>query len=794
MNILRRFFLSNKTHSGDTSVSIPSGQLILVRSPASPKSENECLYEDVILSIRETSSPFNYQLVVGKNHSSEQDIISDGGDTNEDEELFETDETVLKSFLIDTQLKFILFEDVEGEILGWKDLEGDLGDMYEYRINPTVPQDTIDHFLFAIYRCEYERKYKRSSADIHAAALKEFVVEQKDLQLEGDHILSSISTASSTLDLRGNLQGADEEDEADEEEDEEEDEDEFQDATEDVAAERQVKGEFIGSVPCDLFIYDAKKQSFKVKQNDSNVTIEDLGHWNYLMEIKKKKHDENPKSQGFSVVSHIIEQLDPAFRFEQLSFIFNYFTENAGYTFLVRFANRGDYDSFQKMFAKALWQHINEKEWRLIKETEQDYLVDTFKNTSVSDEDMPDAEYGEEEDDVEMTDSTVNMKNNESDSSNEEKTRYENTTEYNNALKIGLKDDKAFISRGNKLGIFRTDDDDRKLTFSAAIEGISSSKEKNRRINPDRMMLQKGDTTMIIQDETNPNTIYKMDLNRGKVVEDWTMTKDSVDLPVVNFTSNDKYAEMGDDETFLGLSKQSLFRVDPRTKNKIVDSDFKQYKTKTNFSQIATTDSGYIAASTKAGEIKLYDRLGKNAKTSLPGLGDDFIGLTTSSDGRFILATCKTYLLLIDVKIKKGKYRYKIGFERSFGKDDKPLPKKLSLKPEHLAYLRQVCGNKMSFTKANFNSTIQYKTNTPSSIITSIGPFAITWSLRKVLKNDPEPYTIRRYNDTVMMGDFTVHNAHRMIFTLPDDVTLASSKSFKKPSTEFGGIVKEYEG
>ena len=63
-----------------------------------------------------------------------------------------------------------------------------------------------------------------------------------------------------------------------------------------------------------------------------------------------------------------------------------------------------------------------------------------------------------------------------------------------------------------------------------------------------------------------------------------------------------------------------------------------------------------------------------------------------------------------------------------------------------------------------------------------------------MLKNDPEPYTIRRYNDTVMMGDFTVHNAHRMIFTLPDDVTLASSKSFKKPSTEFGGIVKEYEG
>ncbi|VUG17435.1 VID27 [Brettanomyces bruxellensis] len=792
MNILRRFFLSNKTHSGDTSVSIPSGQLILVRSPASPKSENECLYEDVILSIRETSSPFNYQLVVGKNHTSEQDLISDGDDeNNEEDELFESDTTVLKSFLIDAQLKFILFEDTESEILGWKDLEGDAGDMYEYRINPTVPQDTVDHFLFAIYRCEYERKYKRSSADIHAASLKEFVVEQKDLQLEGDHILSSISTASSTLDLHSNLQGVDDEDEADEED--EGDEDEFQDAIEEVATEEQVKGELIGSVLCDLFVYDAKKQSFKTKQKGMEASIEDIGHWNYLMQIKKKQSEEDTKSKDFSIVSYVIEQLDPTFRFEQFSFIFNYFTEKAGYTFLMRFANRDEYDKFQKMFAKALWQHNNEREWRLIKETEQDYLVDTFRDVSLSDEDMPDA-VSDDDDDVEMTDSTVNMKDNESDSEDEQKTRYKNSAEHNKGLKIGLKDDRAFISRGNKLGIFRTDNDDRKLTFSTAIESISSSRQKNKKINLDRMMLQKGDTTMIIQDTADPNTIYKMDLNRGKVVEDWTMTKDSVGIPVVNFAPNDKYAEMGDEETFLGLSKQSLFRVDPRTKNKIVDSDFKQYKSKTNFSQIATTDNGYIAASTKGGEIKLYDKLGRNAKTSLPGLGDDFIGLTTSSDGRFILATCKTYLLLIDVKIKKGKYRYKMGFERSFGKDDKPLPKKLTLKPEHLAYLRQVCGNNMSFTKANFNSTLQYKTNTPSSIITSIGPFAVTWSMRKVLKNDPEPYTIRRYNDTVMMGDFTVHNAHRMIFTLPDDVTLASSKSFKKPSTEFGGVVKEYQG
>lgn len=59
MNIVKRFLMKNTGYSTDEPIMIPSGQLYLVRSPSSPKSENECLYNDAILTIRQTHKPFD---------------------------------------------------------------------------------------------------------------------------------------------------------------------------------------------------------------------------------------------------------------------------------------------------------------------------------------------------------------------------------------------------------------------------------------------------------------------------------------------------------------------------------------------------------------------------------------------------------------------------------------------------------------------------------------------------------------------------------------------------------------
>ena len=57
-----------------------------------------------------------------------------------------------------------------------------------------------------------------------------------------------------------------------------------------------------------------------------------------------------------------------------------------------------------------------------------------------------------------------------------------------------------------------------------------------------------------------------------------------------------KYAQMTGEQTFIGLTDNIPYRVDPRLSgNKLVDSKLKQYTSKSAFSNAATTEQGYIA-------------------------------------------------------------------------------------------------------------------------------------------------------------------------------------------------------
>lgn len=111
---------------------------------------------------------------------------------------------------------------------------------------------------------------------------------------------------------------------------------------------------------------------------------------------------------------------------------------------------------------------------------------------------------------------------------------------------------------------------------------------------------------------------------------------------------------------------------------------------------MATTASGKLAVASEKGDIRLFDTIGKNAKTALPPLGDPIMGIDVTANGRYIVATTETYLLLIDTLIGEGKYQGQLGFDRSFPAAAKPQPKRLQLKPQHVAYM----GNKISFTPA----------------------------------------------------------------------------------------------
>jgi len=51
--------------------------------------------------------------------------------------------------------------------------------------------------------------------------------------------------------------------------------------------------------------------------------------------------------------------------------------------------------------------------------------------------------------------------------------------------------------------------------------------------------------------------------------------------------------------------------------NKLVESQFKQYATKNDFSAATTTESGKVAVASNKGDIRLFDSIGKNAKVSM---------------------------------------------------------------------------------------------------------------------------------------------------------------------------------
>lgn len=243
-----------------------------------------------------------------------------------------------------------------------------------------------------------------------------------------------------------------------------------------------------------------------------------------------------------------------------------------------------------------------------------------------------------------------------------------------------------------------------------------------------------------------------------------------------------KFAQMTGEQTFLGLSHNALYRVDPRLSgNKLVESELKQYASKNDFSAAATTEKGYIAVASNKGDIRMFDRLGINAKTHIPALGDPIIGMDVSADGRWILATTRTYLLLIDAMQKEGKNEGKLGFEKSFAKDSKPQPRRLALSPSHVAQFQHETKAPISFTVAHFNTGLD---SSETSIITSTGPFIVTWNMKKVLAGRKDPYSIKRYAEEVKADNFKFGSDKNLIVALPNEVNMVAKQSLRKPTRE----------
>jgi len=420
---------------------------------------------------------------------------------------------------------------------------------------------------------------------------------------------------------------------------------------------------------------------------------------------------------------------------------------------------------------QALWEQLNEIKWAKSKEDDRDYVIEAFQDLAM--DDQPEEE---EEEDYEDADDGQKSEHYDSDEEEEDVVTRDDDGNVNSQLAVGYKHDRSFVVRGSKIGVFKHTPNNN-LEFSTNISKVETPKGKL--FSPKKVMLHSEDTSMILQNEADPNSLYRMDLEYGKIVDEWKVHDD---IPVNTFAPESKFSQMTGEQTFLGLSRNALYRIDPRLAgNKLVESELKQYVSKNDFPAAATTEKGYIAVASNKGDIRMFDRLGINAKTHIPALGEPIIGLDVSADGRWVLATCRTYLLLIDALQKEGKNEGKLGFEKSFGKDSKPQPRRLGLTPAHVAQFQHETGAPLSFTPARFNTG---EGLSETSIITATGPFIVTWNMKKVLRGNKDPYSIKRYAEEVKADNFKYGSDKNVIVALPNEVNMVAKQSFKKPTRE----------
>lgn len=327
----------------------------------------------------------------------------------------------------------------------------------------------------------------------------------------------------------------------------------------------------------------------------------------------------------------------------------------------------------------------------------------------------------------------------------------------NSELAIATNHDRTFVVRGNKIGVFQTGDDGAEWRTTIDI----SNPTDGSTFTPSKVLLHRMDRSMLLLDSNDDTRIMRMDLERGEVVDTWDGGL-TANTPVKTVHQTNKYSNMTDAQDFIGLNRNQILRMDPRSKQFFVQSKKYAAGTRARLQTLATTGSGYLATASENGDIRMFDQIGKNAKTHLPGLGDPIIGIDVTEDGYFILATTEKYLLLIDTRVKGQE---KGGFEKSMGKN-KPIPRKLTIKNEDI--IKHGMGV-IRFTTAHFNTGPSME----RSIVTSTGSFIVIWNFRQIKLGRLDSYRIKKYQDNIVADNFTYNNDGRIVVTLPDDVSIA---------------------
>lgn len=607
------------------------------------------------------------------------------------------------------------------QIFRWKQQET----IFVFILNEETSEVESEMFHLSVAQCVYENAFKKPHAQATDEQLNEIMKNDKSFEMP--FIANSDLTEQNT-----NL---------------------IENPTENFESEI-----------CDLYIFDATQNifilhservfgQFLISTQNNLIKPNNQKIFRVIKENRQKNEYEqkiNPRAANYT---------DRANR----AFIWCHHEEKNVWTLCLRFSSIEALSEFASQYGEVVYELL--KKEREGDGLSEDFVVDSFVGKK----------YSEELEDLEEESSELE------DLEEEEKLEEENSsanfeTEENQNISIGCTAGQIFVSRSNSNYLENSSKTPNSTiavlqSQNGQIKTLGSLKTETAKIG--KILLKDSDRRVLVSDKAKKSILREIDVPTGKITGCWDIKTEIVDM-----VGNTKNSQKTPEESFITIGQTGLYRIDPRCSDVVTSK--KEYKTKMGLSCVATTASGNIAVGTSNGSIKLFNDLTKIAKTNIGTSGDEILAIDTTENGRYVLATCKTHLILIDTQMKRGLS----GFSSRMG-SEKPAPVCLTLKPEHVASM----GIEVNFSPARFSSgqTVE------KSIISSTGPIVVTWNFRRIKAGHFYDYRIRTFDDVVIVDNFAYGDDGTAIVAFKDRVSVTSTKqnvglsksSFLKPVKKF---------
>lgn len=255
---------------------------------------------------------------------------------------------------------------------------------------------------------------------------------------------------------------------------------------------------------------------------------------------------------------------------------------------------------------------------------------------------------------------------------------------------------------------------------------------------PSKALLAQGETAINMITPEKSSSLFHTDLETGKVVSEWSFMKDHVEVPMKDISSDTKASQLDHSSTFLALGENRLARWDLRDRKGAVQEAMsspaalsymagKDYASRPKFNCMATSGDGFIAIGSNDGKVRLYsEKTLTQAKTSIPGLGLPITSIDVTFDGKWVLATTKSYLMVMKTTYRDPTSGKELcGFTNKMG-SHAPAPRLLRLKPEDAALTGHAP------LKGGHFAWVTERGKQERWIVASCGNYTVLWNFRSV--------------------------------------------------------------